>query len=73
MKLDPLMSIFFCCLGTSASGRAYFSRLHAPFVSKMAMVGPPPPFLSRGLGSLVSRPLVSLGLFRASLYFFPIA
>lgn len=40
-----LNSFSFSCLGTSASGRVYFSFLHAPFVSKMAVVkGPPPLF-----------------------------
>lgn len=39
-----------CCLGASASARADFSLLHAPFVSKMAVARrtihlPPQPFL----------------------------
>lgn len=49
IRLGLLIQSFSSCyLCTSASGRAYFSFLHAPFVSKMAVVNPPS-FPSRGL------------------------
>lgn len=55
IKLGLLIQSFSSCyLCTSASGRAYFSFLHAPFVSKMAVVNPPPPSFT-WIGAAISR------------------